>query len=70
MNEKISGNKRAESRGRCRNPLAAAQNRTGRKGCVLAFFSVVASYSNLSTHYIFGRKGKKFRRDDRRKYRD
>lgn len=27
-----------------------------RKGCVLAFFSVVASYSNLST-LIFGHKG-------------
>ena len=28
-----------------------------RKGCVLAFFSVVASYSNLST-FIFGCKDK------------
>ena len=26
--------------------------RTVRKGCVLAFFSVVASYSNLSTYHF------------------
>ena len=27
-----------------------------RKGCVLAFFSVVASYSNLSTFHFSGAK--------------
>ncbi|WP_164835481.1 hypothetical protein [Bacteroides gallinarum] len=29
---------------------------TFRKGCVLAFFSVVASYSNLSTYHFSGAK--------------
>ena len=36
-----------------------AHKRAVRKGCVLAFFSVVASYSNLSTYRFSGGKDKK-----------